>query len=180
MNFKEWWDSVVMDTGLSGWIWKSGLIVSVLFIFVIIWGRVGPVHVRDRVKDYQVDHVQTVSVLDQELEEPTKAAIMWSNEHGCEFKYLDNPDLAEIVVHIEPNLICGGVEAIGCAAVHGITKEILVELPSERVIKHELLHHHNLQHPLAAPTGHIFNYNYDRVGDDDRGVAEACRRTRAY
>ncbi len=169
-----------MDKGLSGWIWKTGLLATVLFVLFIIWGRVGPVHVRDSIEGYQIDHIQTVSVLDDELEEPTKAAIIWADQYGCKFQYLDDPDLAEIIVHIDPNLVCGSIDAIGCASSHDGFKEIRVKVPSEIVIKHELLHHHNLQHPIAAPSGHILNPNYGRVGDNARGVADACQRTRAY
>lgn len=163
----------------SNWAWGIGLVVSLLIVLIILLGQVTRVEVPDKIPGALIDHVQTVTVLDDELEVPVKAAIFWAAQHGCEFEYTDDLQ-AEITVSIEENLMCGSINAVGCASSHDGIKEIRVEIPAELVLKHELLHHHNLEHPVNAPSGHVLHPHVSDMGDNDRGVAAACARTRAY
>lgn len=180
-DFVEWWNYVVMDKGPSGWIWRTGLLATLVFIPLIIWARVGWVNVRV-ITDEQIPYVQLVSVLDDELEEPTREAIQNTNREGCYFVYTDHVELADIVIDKVPFLTCdGNDEAVGCA--HHFADDIdLIEvvIPGPLIIEHELLHEHFLMHPIAPPTGHILHTQLESIGDDRRGVAEACTRTRGY
>jgi hypothetical protein len=161
-------------------IWKPGLFFYIVISLAILLLERNTVYIGDVIRNRQIDHIQTVAVLDTVLEVPTREAIEWTSERGCYFKYVDDPNIAEIFIRLEDEINCGGLYSAGCASVGKAIKEIRVTMPEEIILAHELLHEHNLTHPLNPPNKHILSPTFEHLSYNDRGVRQACARTRAY
>lgn len=171
-----WWKAVVAKS----WVWQTGLIALVLFSIVIIGGRFVPVHVRVLDPEVMITHVQQIYVVHPELDPIIQEAVVWTSDRGCDFRIVSDINKADILVDYSEFIDCGGQEALGCTSIIGDQKTITLSRLNVEVAEHELLHAHNLQHPIMAPSGHILHPQASGIGSDDRGVLEACARTRAY